>query len=291
MPNIVENTFFVPGFDAVSSVSRLIDLALEEDIATGDVTTDSIVPPGRIGKAKITAKEPLLVAGMDVASMVFFRLDPNIAFEILCNDGTVAEPGQVLAEIHGELRTLLWGERTALNFLQRLSGIATNTRSHMEEVQGLPTRLVDTRKTTPGWRTLEKYAVRVGGAGNHRMGLFDGVLIKDNHIAAAGGIGPAVDRARSGAPHMLRIEVEVSDMEQVAQALDAKADIIMLDNMNVEQIREAVKVIGKKAMVEASGGVTRKRIRELAQAGVDILSCGALTHAARSMDISMTIIA
>ncbi len=289
--NMIEKDYFIPGFEAINSVSRLIDLALDEDIATGDVTTDSIVPPGSAGKASITAKEALLVAGMDVAAMVFSRLDPGIAFETICKDGTMAEPGQTLARISGELRPLLWGERTALNFLQRLSGIATNTRSHVEETKGLDVRLVDTRKTTPGWRMLEKYAVRVGGADNHRMGLFDGILIKDNHIAAAGGIDSAVARARAGAPHMLRIEVEASDMEQVAQALEAGADIIMLDNMDVDQIRQAVNIIDKKALVEVSGGVTKKRIKILAQAGVNILSCGALTHAARSMDISMNITA
>lgn len=283
--------FYKPGFNAVSSISKLIDLALEEDIGVGDVTTDSIIPPGQAGRAVITAKEPLMIAGMDVARMVFHRLDRDLEFLALKKDGQAAEPGDILAELEGDLRVLLWGERTALNFLQRLSGIATNARIYAEAAKDLPIRLVDTRKTTPGWRALEKYAVRAGGAGNHRMGLFDGVLIKDNHIAAAGGIGPAVEKARSGAPHMVKIEVEVSNPEETAQALEAGADVIMLDNMNAEQIREAVKAIDKKALVEVSGGVDLKRLKELAQDGVDVVSCGALTHAARSMDISMTIMA
>ncbi|MBI9075739.1 MAG: carboxylating nicotinate-nucleotide diphosphorylase [Desulfatibacillum sp.] len=278
-----------PGLEASNIVKRLVNLALEEDLATGDITTDPLVPPDRTGTAIIKAKENLLVAGMDMVLMVFDILDPAISIQVQCQDGAHAKPGDVLATLTGRLRPLLWGERTALNFLQRLCGIATHTHSYMQETHGLDVKLADTRKTTPGWRLLEKYAVRVGGAANHRMGLFDGILIKDNHIVAAGGITRAVILARQGTHHLLRIEVEVATMEELREALDAKADVIMLDNMDAEQIRQAVALIDGRALVEVSGGIRRETIREMARAGVDILSCGALTHAARAVDISMKI--
>ena len=280
-----------PGLEASGIVKRLVDLALEEDLATGDITTDPLVPPDRTGEAVIKAKENLLVAGMDMVRLVFDVLDPNISLDILCPDGARVKPGDIMARLTGRLRPLLWGERTALNFLQRLCGIATHTHNYVQETQGLDVKLVDTRKTTPGWRLLEKYAVRVGGAANHRMGLFDGVLIKDNHIVAAGGITQAVTLARQGVPHMLRIEVEVATMEELQEALDVKADVIMLDNMNKDQIRQAVAMIDGNALVEVSGGIKKETIREMAQAGVNILSCGALTHGARAVDISMKITA
>lgn len=278
-----------PGLEVSGIVTRLVALALEEDLATGDITTDPIVPPDRKGEAVIKAKEDLLVAGMDMVRIVFDAVDPEIRIDVLTPDGARAKPGDIMARLSGRLRPLLWGERTALNFLQRLCGIATHTHAHVQEANGLDVKLVDTRKTTPGWRLLEKYAVRVGGASNHRMGLFDGVLIKDNHIVAAGGIAQAVALARKGAPHMVRIEVEAASMDEVQEALDAKADVIMLDNMNPDQISQAVQLIAGKALVEVSGGIKKETIRTMARTGVDILSCGALTHGARAVDISMKI--
>jgi nicotinate-nucleotide pyrophosphorylase (carboxylating) len=235
------------------------------------------------------AKQDLVAAGLDVARRVFEKLDPHGAFLAQCTDGEEIKKGRVMAEVTSSLRVLLMGERTALNFLQRMSGIATHARAYVNLLYGTSVRLVDTRKTIPGWRVLEKYAVRVGGAHNHRMGLFDGVLLKDNHIAAAGGIAEAVDAARSNVSHLCRIEVEVTDMDEVTQALDAGADIIMLDNMEIAEIRAAVRMINGRALVEVSGGVVKDRIRELADAGVDVISAGALTHSAVAVDISMKI--
>jgi nicotinate-nucleotide pyrophosphorylase (carboxylating) len=221
--------------------------------------------------------------------MVFRVLDPTVVFTPLRGDGDQLDDGDTICRVSGRMRTLLTGERTALNFLQRLSGVATHVRRHVEILSGRPVRLVDTRKTTPGWRVLEKYAVRVGGASNHRMNLSDGVLIKDNHIAACGGIAPAVQRAREACGHLQRIEVEAADMRQVREALQSGADIIMLDNMDLDGIREAVDLIAGRALVEVSGGVTRDRLPALAATGVDIISCGALTHSAVAVDISMSI--
>ena len=204
-------------------------------------------------------------------------------------DGDTVEPGDTIADVQGKLRALLSGERTALNFLQRLSGVATFVRAHVNELAGKNSRLVDTRKTTPGWRVLEKYAVRVGGAHNHRMGLYDGVLIKDNHIVACGGIKKAVDRIRTEVSHLSKIEVEVSSLKQVEEALEAGADVIMLDNMNVQQIKEATAYIDGRAVVEVSGNVKKSVLKSLADTGADIISAGALTHSARCVDISMRI--
>lgn len=267
----------------------LIDLALQEDIGTGDITTDHLIPPGLCGKATITAKEPLTICGYAIARKVFQRLDPHIGFHPCFADGDTVASGACAATIEGSLAALLTGERTALNFLQRLSGIATLVRSYVENLSEKSVRLVDTRKTTPGWRTIEKYAVRIGGAHNHRMGLYDGVLIKDNHIAVCGGIGPAVSNIRAKVHHLIKIEVEAASLEQVAEALAAKADVIMLDNMNPDQIRKAVKLIAGRALVEVSGGVSQKNMAQMAAAGVDLISVGALTHSARSMDLSMQI--
>lgn len=271
------------------ATDALIDLALQEDIGTGDITTEHLIPPGLCGKATIIAKEPLIICGYDIARRVFQRLDPDIGFHPCFADGDPVASGACTAKIEGSLAALLTGERTALNFLQRLSGIATLVRSYVESLSGKPVRLVDTRKTTPGWRTIEKYAVRVGGAHNHRMGLYDGVLIKDNHIAACGGIGPAVSRIRTKVHHLIKIEVEAANLEQVAEAITAKADVIMLDNMNPDQIRIAVKLIAGRALVEVSGGVSQENLVRMAAAGVDLISVGALTHSARAMDLSMQI--
>jgi nicotinate-nucleotide pyrophosphorylase (carboxylating) len=273
----------------IPSVMKLLHLALEEDIGTGDVTTDAVISSRAQGKAEIVAKAPLVLAGISLAEAVFRELDPLVTFSPLHRDGDRLTPGDAVCRISGRLRALLTGERTALNFLQRLSGIATHVRNYMTLLGDRPVRLVDTRKTIPGWRVLEKYAVRVGGAANHRMSLSDGILIKDNHIAAAGGIRAAVEAVRRSRSHLLRIEIEVTDIEEVEEALAAGADVIMLDNMSLEQIRKSAGLIKGKALIEVSGGVTRDQLTDLVDAGVDIISSGALTHSAVSVDISMSV--
>ena len=271
------------------SVKHLIEIALKEDIGSGDITTESLVASELVGTGVIIAKEPLVIAGLDVARQVFEHLDSEIIFDSVYNDGDALAEGSIVSEIKGKLRALLMGERTALNFLQHLSGIATHVRSYVSEIENTNVRLVDTRKTTPGWRVLEKYAVRVGGAYNHRMGLYYGVLIKDNHIAVCGGVQKAVKRIRKHMSHLVKIEVEVSELDQVKEALDAGADVIMLDNMNINQMKKAVTLIDGRAAVEVSGGVTQSSLKQLADTGVDIISAGALTHAARGVDLSMRI--
>ena len=273
----------------MNSTQHLIEIALKEDIGPGDITTDNLIDPQLKGKGIIIAKEPLVVAGLDVAKQVFQYLDSEVIFISDYNDGDVVKNGNTLANVNGRLRALLSGERTALNFLQHLSGISTLVRSYVSELSHKNIRLVDTRKTTPGWRVLEKYAVRVGGAYNHRIGLYDGVLIKDNHIAAFGGIKKAIDHIRTQISHLLKIEVEVSNLDQVKEALAANADVIMLDNMTIKQIKEATAFIDKRAVVELSGGITKGDLKSLADTGVDIISVGALTHSARCVDISMQI--
>ena len=273
----------------MNSIQHLIEIALKEDIGPGDITTDNLVGPDLEGQGVIIAKEPLVIAGLDIAKQVFEHLDPKVIFKPEYSDGDAVKDGETIANVEGKLRALLAGERTALNFIQRLSGIATYVRSYVDELANKSVRLVDTRKTAPGWRVLEKYAVRAGGAHNHRMGLYDGVLIKDNHIAACGGIKEAVNRIRTKVSHLVKIEVEVSDLDQVKDALGAGADVIMLDNMDIQQIKEAIAFIDGKALVEVSGGITRSGLKRLADTGVDIISVGALTHSARSVDISMRI--
>jgi nicotinate-nucleotide pyrophosphorylase (carboxylating) len=273
----------------MNSTQHLIKIALKEDIGSGDITTDNLVDPDIEGKGVIIAKEPFVIAGLDVACQVFKHLNANVIFIPDYIDGNLVKQSETIATVEGKLRALLSGERTALNFLQRLSGIATCVRSYVDELKNKRVRLVDTRKTTPGWRVLEKYAVRVGGAHNHRMGLYDGVLIKDNHIAACGGIKKAVDRIRTRVSHLVKIEVEVSTFDQVKDALKVGADVIMLDNMSVEQIKEATAFIDGRALVEVSGNVTKSDLKSLADAGVDIISVGALTHSAGCVDMSMRI--
>lgn len=272
------------------NMDRIIETALREDIGPGDITTDSLVPENASGKGYAVAKEPLILCGLEVAGRVFQRLDPRADYIALHHDGDRVDTGTKVFEVSGSLRALLKGERTALNFLQHLSGIATLTRSWVELLEGTRARLVDTRKTTPGLRLLEKYAVRVGGAHNHRTGLFDGVLIKDNHIVACGGIGEAVRRARAGAHHLVRIEVEAATLQEVDEAIAAEADVIMLDNMDLPRIRQAVGRIRGRAVVEVSGSVDREHLREIADTGVDIISAGRLTHSARAVDLSMRIV-
>ena len=271
------------------NVQSLIQTALNEDIGSGDITTDNLIQPDIKGSGIIIAKEVMVLAGIDIARQVFCQLDPAIVFQALAAEGSRIEKGQTIATLKGKLAGLLKAERTALNFLQRLSGIATHVRSYVELAGNAATRIVDTRKTTPGWRVLEKYAVRIGGARNHRMGLYDGVLIKDNHIAAFGGIKPAIEHVRRQVSHLIKIETEVSDMDEVKEALDGGADVIMLDNMDVEQARTAVAFIDKRAVVEISGRINKNNLQQMIATGVDIISIGALTHSARSVDISMRI--
>jgi len=273
----------------MNSIQNLIEIALKEDIGSGDITTDHLIDPNLRGKGIFIAKEPLVIAGLNVARQVFKALDPEVIFRSEYEDGDSVTGGAEIADIEGRLHALLSGERTALNFLQRLSGIATNVRSYLKELENRKVRLVDTRKTTPGWRVLEKYAVRIGGAHNHRMGLYDGVLIKDNHIFAFGGINKTVDHIRTKVSHLVKIEIEVSNLDQVKQALEADVDVIMLDNMDIPQIQAAVALISKKAMVEVSGNVKKSDLKSLADTGIDIISAGALTHSARCVDISMRI--
>jgi nicotinate-nucleotide pyrophosphorylase (carboxylating) len=273
----------------MNSIQHLIEIALKEDIGSGDITTDNLIDPQLKGKGLIIAKESLVVAGLNVAKQVFQYLDSEVIFKSEYDDGDFLKKGDMLVHVEGRLRALLSGERTALNFLQHLSGISTLVRSYVNEISDKNIRLVDTRKTTPGLRGLEKYAVRVGGAYNHRIGLYDGVLIKDNHIAAFGGIKKAIDHIRSQVSHLLKIEVEVSDLDQVKEALESKADVIMLDNMTIKQIKEATAFIDNRAIVELSGGITKSDLKSLSDTGVDIISVGALTHSARCVDISMQI--
>ena len=273
----------------MNPVDRLIELALDEDLGSGDLTTDALLGDDDPGQAEVVAKEELVLCGLDIVKRVFARIDGRVGCRTDCRDGDRVTAGQSVMRLDGPLKGLLHGERTALNFLQRLSGIATYVRTWVEALGPGPARLVDTRKTTPGWRVLEKYAVRVGGAANHRMGLYDGVLIKDNHIAACGGIAKAVAALRRQASHLVKIEVEVADLDQVEEALSAGADVIMLDNMDLETTREAVQRIAGRALVEVSGRVRRDTLRSLADTGVDLISAGALTHQARAVDLSMRV--
>ncbi len=268
-------------------VDKIIKNALEEDIGWGDVTANSTVPKDRLSSGRFLAKEKTVVCGIDVARRVFALIDPDVDVKVLIEDGNVAEKGDVIAKIHGNARALLAGERVALNFLQRMSGIAMRTQDCVNRVKGTKAQITDTRKTTPGLRILEKYAVRTGGGKNHRYNLADGVLIKDNHIRAAGGIRPAVEAARTVIPHTLKIEVEVEDFAMIEEALAGGADIIMLDNMSAKDMKKAVEMIGGRALVEASGNMGDKDLKEIADTGVDIISIGALTHTIKSADISL----
>lgn len=271
----------------MTGLDSIIENALREDIHTGDITTLAVVPESREVRASLKAKEPMVLAGIQVAARVFQLLDPRTLFTPHYADGDHLQAGDIIADLLGNAPVLLQGERVALNLLQRMCGVATLTSRYVQAVQGTRARVVDTRKTTPGLRILEKYAVRVGGGINHRTGLYDGVLIKENHIAAAGGITAAIGRARAYIPHTMKIEVETETLAEVAEALAAGADIIMLDNMDLSTMGEAVAMIAGKALVEASGGVSLESIRAIAETGVDIISVGALTHSARAMDISM----
>jgi len=274
----------------LKSAEVLFDLAYAEDIGDGDITTNNLIPPGDNKTAVLFAKAEGVIAGLPVAEMVFRKFDPNLIWTEIKPDGSKVVPGDVIVEFKANFRALLTGERKALNFLQRLSGIATYANRCMKEIEGLGVEVLDTRKTLPGYRHLDKYAVRMGGASNHRFGLYDMVMIKDNHIQVAGGIKAAVDAIHKKIPKSIKIEVETSNLDQVQQAIDAGVDIIMLDNMSSKMMIEAVALINKRAKIEASGNMTLKRIRKVAKTGVNYISIGALTHSVKALDISQRII-
>lgn len=268
-------------------VDEIIMNALKEDMSLGDITSDSLIRSAQISRGRFIAKESGIIAGMDVAERVFMLLDCSMKFTRLVDDGTAVKKGDVIAEIEGDTRSILKGERTALNFMQRMSGIASRTNEYVKQIKDLPVRIVDTRKTVPGLRLLDKYSVVAGGGHNHRYSLSDGVLIKDNHINACGGIKKAIERTRSMVPHTMKIEVETETMDQVNEAIEAGADIIMLDNMSLVTMAEAVKLINGRATVEASGNVSMDRIYDIARTGVDVISIGELTHSVKAFDISL----
>ncbi len=276
--------------DYLSQIDKIIDNALEEDLGPGDITTSAIIDSSLKGKARLLAKEEIILAGIEVFSRVFSRLDPEIVVECTYRDGDVVPNGYDIGIIRGSMIGMLSGERTALNFLQHLSGIATLTKRYVEKIDPSKVRVIDTRKTTPGLRILEKYAVRMGGGFNHRFGLFDGILIKDNHIAAAGSISKALAKIKANVPHTLKIEVEVEDIKGVEEAIGAGADAILLDNMSVKEMKEAVSIARGRVLLEASGGITLESIGEISKTGINLISVGAITHSARSVDISLEVI-
>ena len=274
-------------------VEQIVSNALAEDLGSGDVTTEALVPSELEGKASILVKRDGVLAGIDVAKEVFRQVDPSLHFKALVKDGAKVRKGDVVATVEGKVAIMLRAERTALNFLQHLSGIATETARYVDAVSGTKAIITDTRKTIPGLRLLEKYAVRAGGGHNHRLNLGDGVLIKDNHLAALRssglGLGEAVKKARKRAPRAMKVEVEVESVKQAREALSAGADIIMLDNMNVKDMRRVVELVHGRALLEASGGITLDNVRSVAETGVDFISVGALTHSAKALDISLEV--
>ena len=268
-------------------LDKIIMNALAEDIGTGDITTQSTIPEDKVAHGLYKAKESGILCGMGVAKRVFELINSDIEFTALKKDGDRIEKGEIIAEVRGKATDVLTGERIGLNLMQRMSGIATRTAEAVKAVEGYSSKICDTRKTTPGLRVVEKYAVKVGGGTNHRFNLADGILIKDNHIVAAGSITAAVKAARENAPHTLKIEVEVEDFTQLEEALAAGADIIMLDNMSCEEMTKAVKIVGGRAITEASGNMGDRNLSEVAACGVDLISIGALTHSVRALDISL----
>ncbi len=275
-------------------VQPLIDVAIEEDVGSGDVTSDWTVPPHRMARAELVVKSKGVLAGLPLVAWVFERVDPTIVVEVFAQEGASVSPGDRIAEVRGPARGLLTGERTALNFLQRLSGVATTTSRFVEAVGGTGAKILDTRKTLPGWRLLDKYAVRVGGGTNHRMGLFDMVLLKENHIEAADGIGPAVFAARRSmvsSKRRVKVEVEVTTLTELEEAIMAGVDWVMLDNMDVSTVAQAVRQIHHhgepRPSIEASGNVSLRSVREIAETGVDFISVGSLTHSVTALDVSM----
>ena len=268
---------------------NLIDRALYEDIKDGDLTTNLLIPEDKKATAFIKAKEIGIIAGLPVAEMVFKKLNKNIEYQIFTEEGNNVAAGEIVAKISGSYRAILTGERLALNFLQRISGIATETSKYVDIIKNYKTKILDTRKTCPGLRILDKYAVKVGGGSNHRIGLFDMVMIKDNHIEIAGGILNAVKNIKTKISSDIKIEVETKNLKEVEEALKANADIIMLDNMSNETMTQAVKLINGEALVEASGNITKERLIEIAETGVDFISVGALTHSVKALDIGLYI--
>ncbi len=273
----------------IQYINNLIEIGLNEDIGSGDITTNALIPDAMESKATMVAKAGGIIAGMDVAASVFSMLSPQVVWNPLVKDGDTVVKGTILVEMSGPFRALLSGERLALNFLQRMSGIATLTGLFVQQAAEYGTKILDTRKTVPGMRVLDKYAVKAGGGENHRIGLFDMVLIKDNHIKVAGGITKAVEQIRSRVPSDIKIEVETTTIAEVLEALDMHADIIMLDNMSNEMMKTCVGLINHRAKVEASGNMNLERVKEVAATGVDYISIGALTHSVAAMDISMNI--
>ncbi len=274
-----------------AQIEEIIDRVLAEDLGGGDITTEALISSDQQGIASIVAKEQGILAGIDVAKTVFRRVDPELKVAVLLEDGAKVDSGSIITKVEGKVASILKAERVALNFLQRLSGIASETNRYVEAVKGLPVQITDTRKTTPGLRLLEKYAVRVGGGENHRMNLGDGILIKDNHLAALRSLGlnlkEIIARARQNASQRLKIEVEAKTVREATEAAEAGADIVMLDNMSLEDMHQAIKLIQGRALIEASGGVTLDKVRAIAETGVDFISVGALTHSARALDISL----
>jgi len=276
----------------LGALQNSLKLWLDEDVGTGDVTTMSTIPSEHESKGIIHVKDDGVIAGLPVAEAVFALVDQSLRFTARVPEGAAVKRGAVIAEVAGRTRSILLGERLALNLLQRMSGIATRTRQMVDALGGLPVRLVDTRKTTPGHRLLEKYAVRVGGGHNHRFGLYDAVLIKDNHIKGAGGVANAVRTARAQIPHTMKIEVEVENLDQLREAVEAGADIVMLDNMPVPVMKEAVDFVRRRAphiVTEASGNVSLETVKAIAETGVDVISVGRLTHSVQALDISLDI--
>lgn len=294
------DTTDTPSFPVLEAdLLRIIDAALSEDLGMGDVTTDSLIRASWQADGALVVKGTGVLAGMPVAQAVFQRVDPSLQFSAALSDGAAVSPGAVLGRVSGSARSILKAERTALNLLQRISGVASETAKYVKEVEGIPVHILDTRKTTPGLRALEKYAVRVGGGYNHRHNLADGVLIKDNHLEALAlvemTLTDAVRLAKEHAPHTVRVEVEVTDLDQAKEAVEAGADCILLDNMSVEEMRDAMRSIKawsaavgrQRPLVEASGGITLERVRAIAETGVDLISVGALTHSFKALDISL----
>ena len=269
------------------NADKLIRMALQEDITSEDVSTNAVMPDYQLGTVDLICKQDGIVCGLDVFERTFKLLDETSRFEANFSDGDFVKKGELIGVIYGDVKAILSGERTALNYLQRMSGIATMTREYSDELKDYKTVLLDTRKTTPNMRPFEKHAVRVGGGTNHRYNLSDGVLLKDNHIGAAGSVTNAIKMAKAYAPFVRKIEIETETLEQVKEALEAGADIIMLDNMDNETMRKAVEMIDGRAQTECSGNVTKQRLKEIAEIGVDFVSCGALTHSAPIMDVSL----
>ena len=274
----------------IQEIEYLIDHAFQEDIGNGDITTNNLIPESTVAKATMTAKADGVIAGLPIAEKVFRKLDPDLSWKAKIKDGDFVRKGDVFLEISGSFRALLTGERLALNLMQRMSGIATETAKHVNEVTGTKVKILDTRKTVPGLRSLDKYAVKMGGGTNHRIGLYDMVMIKDNHIKIAGSITNAVEQIRKAVPAEIKVEVETTNLNEVEEAVMAGADIIMLDNMSNGMMTKAVELINGKAQVEASGNMTKERLAGVAATGVDFISIGALTHSVKALDISQNIV-